>query len=492
MSNLYQKPDSSDRNPTPSAAEGAIHVSKANSAAENRTDSHDEKHFLGTEPIGKLLFRLALPTVAAQLINMLYNVVDRIYIGHIPVVGAMALTGVGVCMPLILIVAAFAALVSNGGAPRATIFMGKDDKESAERTLANCFTLQILVSITLTVLLLLFNRDFLLAFGASQNTIDYAVSYMNIYACGTLFVQLTLGMNAFITAQGFAKTGMLSVLIGAVANIILDPIFIFGFGLGVRGAALATILSQAMSCTWVLSFLFGKKTYLRIRPAYLGLQARFLLPSLALGLSIFIMQASESIISICFNSSLLRYGGDVAVGAMTILTSVMQFAMLPLQGLGQGAQPIISYNYGARKVQRVKDAFFLLLKSSLCYSTLLWLAVMLFPRVFASLFTADAALLDFTAGALRIYCAVLLIFGIQLACQMAFNSIGSALASITVAVMRKFVLLIPLIYIMPQIFTANQTNAVYLAEPIADTLAVSFTAVLFFFTFRKALRKLSA
>ena len=274
---------------------------------------------------------------------MLYNIVDRIYIGHIKGVGALALTGVGVCMPIIMIVTAFAALVGNGGAPRASIFMGKGENDAAEKTLGNCFTLQIIISVVLTAVLLIWNRDLLMAFGASENTIEYAVSYMNIYAVGTIFVQLTLGMNAFITAQGFAKTGMLSVLIGAVANIILDPIFIFGFGLGVRGAALATIISQAASCTWVLLFLFGKKTVLKIRVKNMGLQKKIILPSIALGLATFIMQASESVISVCFNSSLLKYGGDIAVGAMTILTSVMQFAMLPLQGLGQGAQPIISY-----------------------------------------------------------------------------------------------------------------------------------------------------
>ncbi len=450
-----------------------------------------DKDFLGKEPLGRLLMKLALPTVAAQIINMLYNIVDRIYIGHIPGEGALALTGVGVCMPLILIVSAFAAFVGYGGAPRASIFMGKGDYESAEKTLANCFLLQILVSAVLTAVLLLWNRDLLLTFGASENTIAYGVSYMNIYAIGTIFVQMTLGMNTFITAQGFAKTGMLSVLIGAVANIILDPVFIFGFDLGVRGAALATILSQAMSCAWVLSFLFGKKTQLKIRRKFLRLEPKIFLPSLALGLSTFVMQASESIISVCFNSSLLKYGGDVAVGAMTILTSVMQFAMLPLQGLGQGAQPIISFNYGARNKDRVKGAFRLLLKCNLCYSVLLWLLVMLFPRIFASMFTSDPELLEFTAAALRLYMGSLFLFGIQIACQMTFTSLGNAKASITVAVMRKFVLLIPLIYLMPVLLPQEQTKAVYLAEPIADFLAVSFTAVLFTFQFKKALRLLT-
>ena len=450
----------------------------------------EEKDFLGTEPIGKLLAKLAVPTVAAQIINMLYNIVDRIYIGHIPKEGALALTGVGVCMPLIMIVTAFAAFVAYGGAPRATIFMGKGDDKTAEKILGNCFIVQIIISVLLTVALLLWNRDFLLAFGASENTIDYGVAYMNIYALGTIFVQLTLGMNAFITAQGFAKTGMLSVLIGAVINIVLDPVFIFGFHMGVRGAALATIMSQAVSCIWVLLFLFGKKTHLKIKTDNMKLERAIVLPCLALGLSNFVMQASESVISVCFNSSLLRYGGDIAVGAMTILTSVMQFAMLPMQGLGQGAQPIISYNYGAGNVKRVKGAFKLLLKCNLIYSCLLWMFVMIFPQGFASMFTSDADLLSYTQMALRIYMGSMLLFGIQMACQMTFIAIGNAKASILVAVMRKFILLIPLIYIMPHIFTADKARAVYMAEPVADFFAVCFTAVLFYFQFRKALRKM--
>ncbi len=451
---------------------------------------NDDKEFLGKEPIGKLLLRLALPTVAAQLINMLYNIVDRIYIGHIPGIGATALTGVGVCMPLILIVSAFAALVGYGGAPRASIYMGKKDNDSAEKILGNCFTLQIIISLILTAILLIWNRDFLMAFGASENTIEYGVSYMNIYALGTVFVEVTLGMNSFITAQGFAKTGMLSVLIGAVANIILDPIFIFGFNMDVRGAALATIISQALSCIWVVWFLCGKKTTLKIRKKNIGLQPRIILPCVALGTSVFVMQASESVISVCFNSSLQKYGGDMAVGAMTILTSVMQFAMLPLQGLGQGAQPIISYNYGAKNVERVRAAYRLLLKSSLVYSCLLWLLVMAFPQGFASMFTTDPELMQYTRTALRIYMAAALLFGIQIACQMTFNALGRAVESIVVAVVRKFVLLIPLIYIMPAIFSGDKARAVYMAEPVADAIAVTFTAILFAIQFKKTLAKL--
>ena len=449
-----------------------------------------DKSFLGTEPIGKLLLQLALPTVAAQLINMLYNIVDRMYIGHIPGDGAMALTGVGVCMPIIMIVSAFAALVGNGGAPRATIYMGKKDTDTAEKILGNCFTAQIMISAVLTIILLIWNRDLLLAFGASENTINYAVSYMNIYALGTIFVQITLGMNLFITAQGFAKTGMLSVLLGAVTNIILDPVFIFGFGMGVRGAALATILSQALSCVWVLGFLFGKKTILKLKKKYMSIRKEIILPCLALGSSVFIMQSSESVISVCFNSSLLKYGGDIEVGAMNILTSVMQFAMLPMQGLGHGAQPIISYNYGAGNKERVKGAFWLLLKCSMLYAVLFWGIVMLFPQIFVGMFTTDAALAMFTKNALRIYMAVVCLFGIQMACQITFGALGNAKASILVAVMRKFVLLIPLIYIMPAVFTADKAKAVYMAEPVADTLAITFTAILFFVQFRKALAQM--
>ena len=445
--------------------------------------------FLGTEPIGKLLWKLALPAIVAQVINLLYNLVDRIYIGHMPGDGTLALTGVGVCMPVIMIVSAFAALVSNGSAPRASMAMGKGDNAAAEEILGNSFVVQVIISAILTAVLLIFNREFLMMFGASENTIEYATAYMNIYALGTIFVQLTLGMNAFITAQGFARTGMLSVLIGAVSNIILDPIFIYGFGMGVRGAALATILSQAVSTAWVLAFLNGKRTILRIRRRYMKLKKDVVLPGLALGLSPFIMQSSESVIMVCFNASLLKYGGDIAVGAMTILSSAMQFSMLPMQGLGQGAQPISSYNFGAKNGERVKKTFFLLLKTSLAYSFLLWGIVMLFPQGFARIFSSDMELVAYAAWAIRIYMAAMCIFGIQMACQMTFISIGNAKASILVAVMRKFILLLPLIFIMPHV-VSDPVTGVYLAEPVADFLAVTFTACLFRFQFSKALARL--
>ena len=447
--------------------------------------------FLGTEPVGKLLFRLAIPTIAAQLINMLYNIVDRIYIGHMGADSDLALTGVGVCMPVILFVSAFAALIGSGGAPRASIFMGKGDPETAEKTMGSCFSLQVVVSLVTTAVLLAFHRPLLLTFGASENTIGYAASYMQIYALGTAFVQVTLGMNAYITAQGFAKMGMLTVLIGAVCNIILDPIFIFLLHMGVRGAALATILSQGVSCVWVIRFLSSDKSILRLKKSTLPIRLELVGPCVALGIAPFIMQASESVISVCFNSSLLRYGGDLAVGSMTILTSVMQFAMMPLQGLAQGAQPIASYNFGARNASRVKAIFRLLLISSVVYSVTLWGAIMLFPRAFAGIFTSVPALLDFASRALRVYCGAVVLFGVQIACQMTFMSLGNAKASVTVAVVRKFVLLIPLIYIMPHLM-ADKTMAVYTAEPVADVLAVTFTAILFSFQFKKALLQLES
>jgi len=450
-----------------------------------------DKTFLGTEPIGKLLVKLAVPTVVAQLVNMLYNIVDRIYIGHMPGDGSLALTGVGVCLPLIMIISAFAALVASGGAPRASIAMGKGDHDLAEKLLGGCFTLQIVISAILTAVMLIWSRDLLLMFGASENTIGYAADYMRIYAIGTLLVQLTLGMNAFITAQGFATTGMLTVLIGAVANIALDPLFIYGLGMGVRGAALATVISQGLSCVWVICFLRGKKTLLRLKRENLLVSPKLILPCVALGLAAFIMQSSESMISVCFNSSLLRYGGDVAVGAMTILSSVMQFAMLPLQGIAQGAQPISSYNYGARNADRVRQTFRLLLRVCLVYSMVLWAGIMLFPRGFAGIFTPDTELLDFTARALRIYCAMLFLFGIQIACQMTFVSIGNAPCSILVAVLRKFVLLLPLIFLLPSLLP-DKVTAVYLAEPVADVIAVTCTALLFSRQFKKALAALEA
>lgn len=443
---------------------------------------------LGSGSVGKLLFKLALPAITAQVINVMYNMVDRMYIGHIKDVGADALTGVGVTMPVIMAVSAFAALVSMGGAPRASIMMGKGDKNTAEKILANCTTMLVGVAVILTAIILMFGEPILLLFGASDNTISYALDYMNIYAIGTIFVQLSLGLNAFINAQGYAKTGMLTVLIGAICNIILDPIFIFGFGMGVKGAALATILSQAVSCIWVVKFLNSKKSFLRIKKKNMKLESRIILPCLGLGISPFIMQFTESVISVCFNTSLLKYGGDIAVGAMTILTSVMQFSMLPLQGLTQGAQPIVSYNFGADNLERVSKVFKLLLLSCLSYSTVLWAIAEFAPGVFVGIFTDDPALAEYAKGALRIYMATSLVFGAQIACQQTFIALGNAMYSVFLALLRKVFLLIPLIFILPG-FMENKVFAVFVAEPIADMLAVCTTVTLFAVSFSKLLKK---
>lgn len=461
--------------------------------AEKNTDIREQKtgstEQLGTAPVGRLLLKLAAPAIAAQIINLLYNMVDRIYIGHIESVGQMALTGVGVCLPLITLISAFAALAGMGAAPRASIFLGKGDKDKAEQVLGNSVTLLTGISVVLTVLFLIFAEDLLLMFGASENTISYAVQYMRIYSCGTLFVQMTLGLNAFISAQGFAKISMMTVMIGAVMNIILDPILIFGLNMGVAGAALATIMSQCVSMIWILRFLTGKKTTLRIRRKNLKLSPEIILPSLALGLSPFIMQSTESLLSVCFNSSLLKYGGDVAVGTMTIASSIMQFSLLPLHGLTQGAQPIISYNFGAKNMPRVRGAFKILLTSCLTYSMSIWALVMLFPQVFIRIFNSNSELVEFGVPALRTYMLCSGIFGIQLACQQTFISLGNAKNSLFLALLRKIILLIPLIYIMPAIFTADKTMAVFMAEPVADLIAVATTSVMFARYFRKINRQ---
>ncbi|MCI9241202.1 MATE family efflux transporter [Oscillibacter sp.] len=447
---------------------------------------------LGSGKVSKLLFSLALPTITSQIVNMLYNLVDRIYIGHmkpVDTVGALALTGVGVCLPIIMIISAFAALVGMGGAPRASIQEGRGDPEGSQRIMGNSFTLLVITAVVLTVVFQNFAEPLLLTFGASGNTIGYALDYLKIYTMGTLFVQVTLGMNAYITAQGFTTVSMKTVLIGAGLNTLLDPVFIFGFGLGVRGAALATILSQAVSAAWVLRFLTGPKTKWRLRREDLRPRPKVFLPCLALGLSPFIMQSTESLIAVCFNSSLLKYGGDLAVGAMTVLTSMMQFAMMPLQGLTQGCQPIISYNFGARNARRVKDAFVCLLKSCVVYSAVLWAAVQLFPRVFVQIFNNTPELVDYAAWALRIYMGTTCLFGVQIACQQTFVALGNAKTSLFLAVLRKIILLIPLIYILPNFF-ADKTFAVFLAEPAADFLAVTATASMFAVQFKRSMAEL--
>lgn len=442
---------------------------------------------LGKDKIGGLIIRLAVPSIAAQLVNALYNIVDRIYIGHIDVIGSTALTGVGVTFPLILIISAFSALIGMGGAPRAAIKMGAGDNEGAEKILGNCTSVLIGLSVVLTTVFMIFRDPLLMAFGASENTIGYASDYMEIYLIGTISVQLALGLNSFISTQGFATISMATVLIGAVTNIVLDPVFIYGFNMGVKGAAIATILSQTLSAIWVVIFLTGKKTKIKIKLSNFKPERKVIFPALALGLSPFIMQSTESLVVVTLNSSLQGYGGDLAVGAMTIISSIMQLVYLPMQGLAQGAQPIISYNYGAGNKERVKKAFKMFITISLSYSVVMWLFVMLLPQLLVRIFTSDAQLMETASWALRIYMAGIFALGAQTACQQTFVSLGQANVSIILALLRKIILLIPLVYIIP-LFLADKVLGVFLAEPFADVIAATVTTIVFAVKFPKILK----
>lgn len=440
---------------------------------------------MGTEPVGKLLLRLALPAISAQIVNTLYNIVDRIYIGHIPETGAMALTGVGVTFPLILLISAFSSLIGMGGAPLAAIKMGEGKLDSAEELLSQSAGSLMLLSVVLTGLFLTLQKPLLLAFGASSDTLGYATEYLTIYLAGTFFVQLCLGLNPFISTQGFAKTSMMTVLIGAALNIGLDPLFIFTFGMGVKGAALATVISQTVAAAWVVSFLRGSRTRLKLRLSKLRPSRKVMLPVLALGISPFVMQSTESLVGVILNATLQRTGGDLAVGSMTIVNSVMLFIVMPLQGLGQGGQPIISYNFGAGNSARVKQAFKLLLISCFSFSSVMCVSALLFPRVFISLFSKDPVLIEPTVRAMRIFLAGMFMMGVQFACQQSFIALGQAKISLFLALLRKIVLLIPLVLILSR--TKLGMTGVFLAEPIADILAAGTTAVLFFSKFDKIL-----
>lgn len=444
---------------------------------------------LGKESIGKLLFKLAVPAIIAQLINVLYNIVDRIFIGRMDS-GEIAMAGVGVAFPIIMLVSAFSALIGMGGAPLAAIKMGEKDNKSAEKIMSNSFSMLLIIGITLTVFLLIFKENILWLFGASESTIGYATDYLTIYLVGTIFVQIALGLNSFINTQGFAKTGMMTVVIGAIINIVLDPILIFAFDMGVKGAALATILGQLISAIWVLYFLFGKKSTLKIRKEFLKPDKKIVLSILALGISPFIMQATESLVLISMNNQLQTFGGDLAVGAMTIMSSIMQIILLPLMGLTQGAQPIISYNYGANNMKRVKKAFKLLLTVCLSYTIIMCFALLSFPNGFVAIFNNKSELVEITSWSIRIYFAGIFIFGAQVACQQTFLSLGQAKVSLMLALLRKVVLLVPLIFILPGIplFT-DKLQATLLAEPISDILASLVTIVCFMTFYKKKFSK---
>ena len=443
---------------------------------------------MGTEKIPKLLAQLAIPAVVAQVVNLLYNIVDRIYIGHISGIGASALTGVGLFTPILMLLNAFAMLAGSGGAPRAAIAMGQQEKEKAEKIMGNCFALLLILAVILTTVFYLFAPQLLQAFGASKVTLPYAVEYARIYILGSVFVLVVLGMNPFITTQGFAKISMLTTVIGAVINILLDPVFIFVFDMQVCGAALATVISQAVGAMWILKFLSGKKTILQLKKKNIQLEKAVILPCLALGISNFTMLSTESILSISFTTSLARYGGDMAVGAMTIINSVSQLVTMPIQGICQGGQPIISYNFGARNNDRVKEAFFTQFKVCVLFSTVCWGILMIAPQIFAGMFYGNEELVTYTAWTLRIYMAGIFAMGFQLCCQQSFMALGQAKVSLFLAVLRKLILLIPLIFLLPMLME-NKVFAVFLAEPVSDILAATVTTSVFLSKFNGILKR---
>ena len=449
-------------------------------------EENTRENKMGTMPIGKLLANMAGPVMISMLFQALYNIVDSVFVARL---SQDAMNAVSLAFPLQTLCIAFAVGTGVGMNALLARSLGEKNMQAVDRAAGTGLFLTLCTAAVFAVLGFSLATPFFRFQTENAQIIVYGSAYVKICIGGSLGLFLQIYGERLLQSTGRTDLSMISQIAGAVCNIVLDPLFIFGLNMGVRGAALATVLSQGISCVWVVSFLMGKKTSLRLKPQNMRIDMKLLAPCIALGLSTFIMQSTESIISVCFNSSLLKYGGDIAVGAMTILTSVMQFAMLPLQGLAQGAQPISSYNFGAKNAERVKQTFFALLKTSLTYSVILWACIMLFPQAFAGIFTPDQELLAFTAKALRIYCGALFIFGIQIACQMTFVSIGNAPCSIIVAILRKFVLLIPLIFILPHILP-DQTMAVYTAEPVADTLAVLFTAVMFGTQFKKALKKL--
>ena len=446
------------------------------------------KQDMGAGSVKKLMVQMAVPALVGQVINLLYNIVDRIYIGHIPGIGGLALTGVGLFTPILMLITAFAMLAGAGGAPRAAIAMGQGDRDKAEKIMGNCFTVLMILAVILTAVFNMTLPTLIRLFGGSDSTLPYAVEYGRIYVLGSVFVLVVMGMNTFITTQGFAKISMLTTVIGAAINIVLDPIFIFVFHMGVSGAAIATVLSQAVSAVWILKFLTGKKTILRLKLGNMKLIPKIILPCLGLGISSFIMVSTESILSISFTSSLSRYGGDVAVGAMTVLTSINQLITMPLSGICQGGQPLISFNYGAKKLDRVKEAFFCQFGVCVAYTSVFWLMLMLFPNVFAGIFTSDTALVSYTGWALRIFLAGAFSVGFQISCQQAFMALGQAKMSLLMACLRKLILLIPMIFILP-LFFENKAFAVFLAEPISDILAAAVTTFMFFRFFQKMLKE---
>ncbi|MCI8364853.1 MAG: MATE family efflux transporter [Eubacterium sp.] len=447
--------------------------------------TNEEK--LGTAPLFRLMMSMGIPTLVAQIINLLYNIIDRIYIGHIPEVGATALTGVGLALPMIVIISAFSAFVGAGGAPLSAIALGRGEKKEAERILGNGFSLLLIFSAFLMILFFIIKRPVLFLIGASDATFPFADEYMTIYIFGTLFVQISLGMNPYITAQGCSRTAMLSVLIGAVLNIALDPLFIFGFGMGIRGAALATVISQFVSAVWVLWFLTRKERAMGIRKNYLKIRGKIVAKIMSLGVAPFIMQATESFISIVMNSGLQRYGGDMYVGTLTIMQSVMQFVSIPVSGFTQGVQPIMSYNFGAGNTERVKKTYFTMLGIVMSYTILLTISIMAAPGVFARMFTDSSELILLVEKIMPVFVCGMLVFGVQMSSQTTFLALGQAKISLFIALLRKVILLIPLAIILPKL--TGDVMFIYYAEPISDVTSALTCGILFACLFGKILKR---
>ncbi len=455
----------------------------------SETNINSKENILGTGKVSSLFFKLAIPAVVAQVVNLLYNMVDRMYIGNMKEIGPLALTGIGVSTPLLMLLFAFAMLVGVGGAPRASIHLGAGENDKADAYINQAATLAILLGIVLTIVFSIFIEPLLLFFGASQNSLPYALEYSRIYLLGTVAVMFSLGMNYFISVQGFAKQAMITTVIGAILNIVLDPIFIFAFDLGVAGAAIATVISQYVSAIWVIHFLTSKKSYLKLTFKPFTLSAKFVLPILALGLSPFIMTATESLLQITFNRQLLKFGGDLYVGTMSINGLIMQMIVLPASGLAQGGISLISYNYGAKKVERIKEAVKVMMLANLSITFIATLIIELFPKFFVSIFVDDAALIAATVPTLRIYLIGISVFGIQISSQQAFIAFGQAKLSVIMALLRKIVLLIPLIFILPN-FIKPEVFGIYTAEAVADILAATITATSFFTFYNKKIHYL--
>lgn len=443
---------------------------------------------LGTRPIGRLILRMSLPAIAAQCINMLYSMVDRVYIGHIPEVGFTALTGIGLAAPILTLLSAFSAFVGTGGAPLAAMALGRGDRERAERILSNGVTLLCIFAVVGGLCAYFFREPLLYFVGASAETYPFAESYLSVYLIGTLAVMISMGLNTYMTAQGRPGFAMLTVVIGAVLNIALDPLFIFAFDMGVRGAALATILSQLVSAIFVLFVLCSPRASLRIRLSAMRPSGKILFAIFSLGISPFVMTSTESLIAFVMNGNLQRFGGDLYVGTLTVMQSVMQILTVPVSGFTQGITPVISYNYGAGNVPRVKQAIRFAFLVLVPYTVLFALCSILFPTQLASIFNTKPELIELVSRAMPVFFTGMLIFGVQRACQTSFLAMGQAKFSLFIAMLRKVILLVPLAFLLPRI-TGGDPFSIYYAEPISDALAATTCGIVFFCNIRRILSR---